>query len=212
MTIDSAKVYVVDDDASFRRILSRLLQAHGLEAESFASAATFLASGLAERTGCILLDVRMPELNGLDLHEELIRGNCTMPIIFLTGHGNIPMTVRAMKQGAADFLTKPVDADILLRAIRKALEENQRRVGDRMKVAETRARIRTLTPREYEVMKHVITGELNKQIDGDLDITEKTVKVHRARALEKMGVHSVAELVRVCTLAGIEPTTRADDA
>ncbi len=201
----ATKVFVVDDDASLRRSLARLFRANGIEAELFESAQKFLDSGLAARSGCVVLDVHMPGLSGLDMQETLARLECTMPIIFLTGRGDIPMSVRAMKKGAADFLTKPVDEEVLLAAIRKAMEENRRRNEDRALLESVRARIRLLTEREYEVMRHVIAGDLNKQIGGDLDIVEKTVKVHRARVMEKMGVDSVAELVRLCAVAGIMP-------
>jgi FixJ family two-component response regulator len=128
--------------------------------------------------------------------------------IFLTGRGDIPMSVRAMKAGAADFLTKPVDEAVLLRAVEKAFAENQRRIDERAQADAARARVLTLTERELEVMRHVIAGDLNKQIGGDLDIAEKTVKVHRARVMEKMGVTSVADLVRLCAIAGVEPVSR----
>ena len=205
MNGEKAIVHVVDDDASFRKSLLRLLMAHGLAAQAYDSAPDFLKNGLAARAGCILLDVRMPGLSGLDLQEELARAECTMPVIFLTGHGDIPKSVQAMKKGALDFLTKPVDEGVLLAAVRNALEqfEMHRRVHGEIEAVRTR--IRTLTEREREVMCHVIAGELNKQIGGRLGIVEKTIKVHRARVMEKMGVSSVAELVRLCALAGIEP-------
>ncbi|MGD9612001.1 MAG: response regulator transcription factor [Kiritimatiellia bacterium] len=204
----SPVVYVVDDDASFRKSLARLLRAHGFESRAYDSAAGFLESGLANRAGCIVLDIRMPGLSGLDLQEKLAQAECTMPVIFLTGHGNIPMSVRAMKKGATDFLTKPVDEDVLLKAIRNALAENELRNKEAVEIGAIRARIRTLTERELEVMRHVISGELNKQIGDRLGVVEKTIKVHRARVMEKMGVPSVAELVRLCSLAGIAPAEK----
>lgn len=205
MNSTSARVFVVDDDAAVRKSLARLLAAHGLHAEAFDSAAAFLKSGLADRAGCIVLDVRMAGLSGLDLQAELARAECALPIIFLTGHGDIPMSVKAMKGGAADFLTKPVDEEVLLAAIRRALELDRRRGAEYAQIAAVRARIGTLTEREHEVMRHVISGELNKQIGGDLGVVEKTIKVHRARVMEKLGVHSVVELVRLCAVAGVEP-------
>lgn len=204
------RIFVVDDDASFRKSLSRLFRTHGFEIETFDSAENFLKIDLANRSGCIVLDVQMPGLSGLDVQEALAKAECTMPIIFLSGRGDIPMSVRAMKTGAVDFLTKPVDEEALLKAIRSAMEENRRYEGERARIEEARSRIRTLTEREYEVMRHVIAGKLNKQIAGDLGVVEKTVKVHRARAMEKTGVRSVAELVRLCTLAEVEPAQIAE--
>ena len=204
----SPVVYVVDDDASFRKSLLRLFKAHGLSAQAHDSATDFLESGLANRVGCIVLDIRMPGLSGLDLQEALAQAECTMPVVFLTGHGNIPMSVRAMKKGATDFLTKPVDEDVLLKAVRNALAENEMRNKEAEEIGMVRARIRALTEREHEVMRHVIAGELNKQIGERLGVVEKTIKVHRARVMEKMGVPSVAELVRLCSLAGIEPAEK----
>ena len=198
-------VFIVDDDASFRKSLARLMQSHGIEVRLFDSATELFAEDLTGLAGCIVLDVRMPGLSGLEAQDRLNRINCTMPIIFLTGHGDIPMSVQAMKKGASDFLTKPVDEEILLGAIHKALADSRRVAGQQQKVEALRARLRTLTKREYEVMQHVISGELNKQIGGDLEIALKTVKVHRARVMEKLGVASIAELVRLCADAGVEP-------
>lgn len=201
----AAKVYIVDDDASFRKSLSRLMRSYGIEVRLFDSATSLFAEDLTALEGCIVLDVRMPGLSGLEAQDKLNQLNSAVPIIFLTGHGDIPMSVQAMKKGASDFLTKPVDEQVLLAAIHKALADGQRANGHQKKIETIRARLRTLTTREYEVMRHVISGELNKQIGADLDIVEKTVKVHRARMMEKMGVHSVAELVRLCAEAGVEP-------
>lgn len=207
MNASPPRAHIVDDDASLRKGLARLLRSNGIETEVFDSAAAFLKSGLANRSGCIVLDVHMPGLSGLDLQESLAAVACTMPIIFLTGRGDIPMSVQAMKRGATDFLTKPVDEEILLAAIGNAMAENRRRNEQQAQVDAVRARLRTLTEREHEVMRHVISGDLNKQIAGDLDIAEKTVKVHRARVMEKMRVDSVASLVRLCAAAGVEPAT-----
>lgn len=208
MNTETAIVYVVDDDASFRKSLLRLLKAHGLAAQAYDSAPDFLKSGLAARTGCIVLDVRMPGLSGLDLQEELARADCAMPVVFLTGHGDIPMSVQAMKKGAVDFLTKPVDEKSLLEAVRNALSRNEKHLRARAEIEVVRGRVGTLTEREFEVMRHVIAGQLNKQIGDRLGVVEKTIKVHRARVLEKMGVPSVAELVRLCALAGIDPAEK----
>jgi len=198
-------VHIVDDDASFRKSLERLLRVRGYQTEAFESADAFLRSGIMNRAGCILLDVHMPGLDGLALQQALARTRCTMPVIFLTGRGDIPMSVRAIKAGAADFLTKPVDVDVLLGALRKAFEEHARRREEQVAQDAVRARVQTLTERELDVLRHLLTGALNKQIGGDLEIAEKTVKVHRGRVMEKMGVSSVAELVRLCALVGIQP-------
>lgn len=205
MSGPAAIVHIVDDDASFRKSLERLLRLRGFQTASFESADAFLRRGVTGRTGCILLDVHMPGLDGLSLQQSLARSRCTMPVIFLTGRGDIPMSVRAIKAGAADFLTKPVDVDVLLQAIRKAFEENQRRCAAQAQQDAVRQRVHTLTGRELDVLRHMLTGALNKQIGSDLDIAEKTVKVHRGRVMEKMGVTSVAELVRLCALIGLEP-------
>lgn len=205
MSAPAGTVHIVDDDASFRKSLERLLRVRGYQTEAFESADAFLRSGIMNRAGCILLDVHMPGLDGLALQQALARTRCTMPVIFLTGRGDIPMSVRAIKAGAADFLTKPVDVDVLLGALRKAFEENARRREEQVAQDAVRARVQTLTERELDVLRHLLTGALNKQIGGDLEIAEKTVKVHRGRVMEKMGVSSVAELVRLCALVGIQP-------
>ncbi len=205
MSAPAGIVHIVDDDASFRKSLERLLRVRGYQTEAFESADAFLRSGIMNRAGCILLDVHMPGLDGLALQQALARTRCTMPVIFLTGRGDIPMSVRAIKAGAADFLTKPVDVDVLLGALRKAFEEHARRREEQVAQDAVRARVQTLTERELDVLRHLLTGALNKQIGGDLEIAEKTVKVHRGRVMEKMGVSSVAELVRLCALVGIQP-------
>ena len=201
-------VHIVDDEESLRRGLARLLKSHGHATELFASADDFIAAGLQDRAGCLVLDVHMPGLNGLELQEAMARARCHLPIIFLTGRGDIPTSVRAMKAGAADFLTKPVDEEILLAAIERALAEDERRRAEQVRVDAVRARLSTLTAREFEVMRHVIAGALNKQIGDALAIAEKTVKIHRGRVMEKTGVDSVAELVRLCELAGVPPADR----
>jgi FixJ family two-component response regulator len=207
MTAAKAVVHVVDDDASFRASLVRLLRANGLAAEGYDSAPDFLRRRRPDGAGCVVLDVRMPGVSGLGLQEELAAEDCAMPVIFLTGHGDVPTSVRAMKKGAVDFLTKPVDEEIVLAAIRHALSEDEIRSRTRREISAVRERIRTLTAREREVMQHVIAGELNKQIGDRLGVAEKTVKVHRARVMAKMGVNSVAELVRLCLRAGIAPAS-----
>ncbi|HMP77566.1 MAG TPA: response regulator [Kiritimatiellia bacterium] len=198
-------VHIIDDDASFRKSVERLLRVRGYPTESFESADAFLRGGVSGRAGCILLDVHMPGLDGLALQQALARTRCTMPVIFLTGRGDIPMSVRAIKAGAADFLTKPVDDEVLLAALRKAFAEGARRRAEQAMQDAVRERVHTLTERELDVLRHLLTGALNKQIGGSLDIAEKTVKVHRGRVMEKMGVTSVAELVRLCALVDIQP-------
>ena len=153
--------------------------------------------------GCLVLDVAMPGLNGLELQQALIAGGHELAIVFLTGHGDIPMSVQAMKRGAVDFLTKPVNDDDLLNAVRVAIEKDRLQREERAEVADIQQRLATLTPREREVLQHLITGQLNKQIAADLGTVEKTIKVHRARVLEKMQVHSVAELVHLAERVGI---------
>lgn len=208
MTECLSRAFIIDDDPSFRKGLGRLLKANGIESESFDSAERFMNQDLSRCAGCILLDVHLPGLNGLELQERLARAACVMPVVFISGRGDIPTSVRAMKAGAADFLTKPVDEAVLMEAVRKAFALDSQLRGARTQVEEARDRAHALTERELEVTRHVIAGALNKQIGGDLAIAEKTVKVHRGRAMEKLGVSSVAELVRLCALAGIEPADR----
>jgi len=201
-------VHIVDDDPSALRGLTRLIRAAGMRAESFASAGDFLASGKRDGPGCIVLDVRMPEMTGPDLQEELAKADYCMPIIFLSAHGDVPTTALTMKRGAVDFLTKPVDRDDLLGAIRAALAldaESRAQLGVR---GSARQRLEKLTPREHEVMSYVISGMLNKQIAVELGIAEYTVKVHRGRVMHKLGIDSVPELVRLCEKAGVAPAKR----
>jgi FixJ family two-component response regulator len=198
-------VFVVDDDASMRSSLARLLRSADLAVETYASADEFLASDAwGRRPGCLVLDVRMPGLDGLALQEELLSRDDTLPIIFITGHGDIPMAVDTMKKGAIEFLPKPFDDEELLRAVRNGLEMNARARTAFAERAAILKRLESLTPREYEVLTWVITGMLNKQIAGVLGITEKTVIVHRGRVLQKMAVTSVAELVQLAAKAGVQ--------
>ena len=201
-------VFIIDDDASVRKSLSRLLRSAGYMAETFASAEEFLGREHFNGIGCLLLDVQMPGLTGMDLQEELNRADYHMPIIFITGHGNIPMSVEAMKKGAVDFLTKPFDDKELLQAIEKAIEKDTYARAEYDETLDIRKRIELLTSRELEVLRYVITGMLNKQIALKLDIAEKTVKVHRGRIMEKLCVDSVAELVRLTEKVGIKPTEK----
>jgi RNA polymerase sigma factor (sigma-70 family) len=193
---------VVDDDAAVLKGLSRLLRSAGLAVATFSSPREFLDRHDPNAPGCLVLDVAMPELNGLELQRTLLARGHEPPIIFLTGHGDIPMSVKAIKRGAVDFLTKPVSDDDLLTAVRDAIEKDRRQRQARAEVADIQQRLATLTPREREVLEHVISGQLNKQIAADLGTVEKTVKVHRARVMAKMKVQSVAELVRLAERAG----------
>ena len=194
---EDATVFVVDDDASVRRSTERLVRSERLGVRSFASASEFLAAAPVERPACLVLDVRMPGGSGLDLQHELAQRGVEVPIIFLTGHGDIPTTVRAMKAGAVEFLTKPVRPRELLAAIGAALERDRVSQRTRFELAELRERYERLTPREREVMRFVVAGLLNKQIAGELGAAERTVKFHRAHIMEKMRADSLAELVRI---------------
>jgi FixJ family two-component response regulator len=198
-------VFIVDDDPAVLKSLSRLLRAARLAVVTFPSPQDFLARHDPGLPGCLVLDVAMPGLNGLELQQALIAGGHELPIVFLTGHGDIPMSVQAMKRGAVDFLTKPVNDDDLLKAIHAAFEQDRLQRQVRAEVAEIRQRLASLTPREREVLEHVIAGHLNKQTAADLGAAEKTIKVHRARVMGKMKVQSVAELVHLAERAGIGP-------
>jgi RNA polymerase sigma factor (sigma-70 family) len=205
MTQREPTVFIVDDDPSARRGLTRLVRAAGLAVESFGSAVDFLASDGCDGPGCIVLDVKMPGMTGPELQEKLCRDDYSMPIIFISAHGDVPTTAKAMKKGAVDFLAKPVDREDLLRAIEDSLKKDRERREALADLSVIRERLAKLTPREQDVMRYVITGMLNKQIAGELDISEETVKIHRGRAMHKLGVVSVAELVRLCERAGIDP-------
>jgi FixJ family two-component response regulator len=200
------KVYLVDDEPDLRRALERLLRAEGCEVEGFNSAAEFLAQVPPEAPGCIVLDVAMPGIDGLAMQQRLTASGGLLPIVFLTGHGDIPMSVRAVKAGAVDFLTKPVKGVDLLRAVGAALDLSDQRQAQRAELSDLLARAAQLTPREREVFGHVIAGRLNKIIADRIGTTEQTVKVHRARVMDKMGAESVADLVRIGQRIGIDPT------
>jgi len=201
-------VFIIDDDASVCKSLSRLLRSLGFEAETFASAELFLERKHYDGVGCIVLDVQMPGLSGMDLQKELNKADYHMPIIFITGHGDIPMSVEAMKKGAVDFLTKPFDDRELLQAVEKAIEKDTSARAEYGETLDIRRRIELLTPRENEILRYIITGMLNKQIALKLDIAEKTGKVHRGRIMEKLRVDSVADLVRLAEKAGIKPAEK----
>jgi len=198
-------VFIIDDDPSALRGLTRLVRAAGFKVEAFTSAADFLAFGKLDGPGCIVLDVRMPEMTGPELQEQLGQDEYVMPIIFLSAHGDVLTTAEAMKKGAVDFLTKPIDRDDLLGAIRVSLAKDAENRAQRAEISSIREHIKTLTPREYEVMTYVITGMLNKQIAAELGISEETVKIHRGRVMQKLGTASTVELVRLCEKAGIKP-------
>jgi FixJ family two-component response regulator len=191
-------VFVVDDDASIRRALARLIKSAGYQVNTFASAREFLESGYhSQGPGCLVLDVRMPGLSGLDLQRELQNANLMLPVVFMTGHGDIPMSVKAMKAGAVDFLPKPVKDTDLLRAIKQALARAVHDRAERSELEDIQIRVEKLTPRERQVMDLVAKGLLNKQIAFELGTVEKTIKVHRARVMQKMQVQSLADLVRL---------------
>jgi FixJ family two-component response regulator len=196
-------VFLLDDEPRMVKALTRLLTAEGFTVRGFTSAKTFLESYRADDVSCLVLDVAMPELNGLDLQERLTHRGILLPIVFLTGHGDIPMSVQAVKAGAVDFLTKPVNDADLLRAVRAALQRAAEQRAVETEMAVLRQRYASLTPREREVMAHVVAGQLNKQIAGDLGTGEQTIKVHRARVMEKMAVDSLADLVRAGERLGL---------
>jgi FixJ family two-component response regulator len=203
MTRASARVSIIDDDASVRRGLARLVKAAGYDVETFASPHEYLAQPRPEDPCCLLLDVRMPGLSGLDLQEALARTGHRVSIVFVSGHGDIPGSVKAMKSGAVDFLIKPVDDRELLGAIERAVAKALQDRREQAVTTDVHDRIKTLTPREAQVFALVVTGRLNKQIAADLGIGEKTVKVHRGRVMEKMRARSVAELVRLADQGGV---------
>jgi FixJ family two-component response regulator len=200
-------VFVVDDDPSVRKSLARLVATAEYKVETFASAREFLARPLPEGPCCLVLDVRMPGLTGLALQEALATAGSQLSIVFITGYGDVPTTVKAMKGGALDVLTKPVNDRVLLSAIERAVTRARQRWREHAKITEIQDRIKTLTPRETEVFALVVTGMLNKQIASDLGVSEKMVKVHRARVIHKMRAGSLAELVRLADQGGVIAAT-----
>jgi FixJ family two-component response regulator len=198
-------VHVVDDDDDARKGTARLLAAAGFQTRVYATASEFLASLEPEAPGCIILDVRLPDQSGLDLQVALANHAVSLPIIFMTGHGEIPDTVRAIQRGAVDFLTKPVDGKVLLDAVSRALTQDAAARIVRERQRDRRRRYERLTPREREVFLHLISGQLNKQVAADLQITERTIKLHRANILQKLEVDSMAELARLAADLGIDP-------
>jgi FixJ family two-component response regulator len=206
MSAETPIVFVVDDDRSVRDALRRLITSVGMTVEVFPTAQAFLSAPRGDAPGCLILDVRLPGLSGLDLQRELVNSNATLPIIFLTGHGDIPMSVQAMKAGAIEFLTKPFRGQDLLDAIRHAIDRDRVARTERHELAELRRRYDTLTPRERDVMAGVVAGLLNKQISAEFGTTEATVKEQRGQVMLKMRAGSVAELVRSTGRLGIAPS------
>jgi len=205
MTEKTPTVFIVDDDPSVRKALKRLIESVGLEVETLTSAQEFSDQEQPDKPSCLVLDVRMPGLSGLDLQDELAARGLNMPIIFITGHGNIPMGVRAMKAGAVDFIEKPFDDQALLDAIHQAIEQDRKARLEQAKIKEILRRVGLLTHRERQVFALVVTGIFNKQIAFELGTSEKTIKVHRARIMQKMQAKSLADLVRLAEKAGVYP-------
>jgi FixJ family two-component response regulator len=202
---DEPIVYLLDDEPEVLKALTRLLRAGGLQVRGFTSALEFLAHERDPGPACLVLDLAMPEIDGLEVQERLRRRGAQLPIVFLTGHGSIPLSVRTLKAGAEDFLTKPVNATELLAAIRAALQRASQQQAQCVELVALRERFASLTPREREVLDHVIAGKLNKQIAADLGTGEQNIKVHRGRLMRKMGVRSVVDLARMAERLGRTP-------
>jgi FixJ family two-component response regulator len=200
---DQPIVFVVDDDASMRQALTRLFHSVRLRVEAFESATEFFQSRRPNVSSCLVLDVRLPGLSGLDFQAELTKADVRIPIVFMTGHGDIPMTVRAMKAGAIDFLTKPFRDQDMLDAVAIAIQQDQRRREHEIKMSEVRAHFESLTPREREIMALVAAGLMSKQIAAEINLSEITVKVHRSHLMRKMGARTVADLVRMAETLGL---------
>jgi FixJ family two-component response regulator len=196
-------VFVVDDDSSVRRLITILLTVSGYRVETFATAQEFLEANCASPLACLILDVQLPGLNGLGLQQTLIERGRLLPIVFITGHGDIPTSVKAMKAGAVDFLPKPFREETLLSAVRTALDRCRREATVQSDLGEIQKLLTTLSPREAEVLPHIVAGRLNKQIGAELGIAEQTVKIHRAQIKKKLQVQSTAELVRLAVKAGV---------
>ena len=205
MVTDQPVVFVVDDDAAVLRGIERLLRAHGFNARPFSSPSSFLRAIDPSISGCILLDLSLPEVTGLDVQKHLLAAGNFQPIVFLSGYGTIRASVQAMKAGAIDFIEKPFEESLLLATVERAIERDRAQRARRSESEVYAARLELLTPRERQVLGHVIAGRLNKQIAARLGTAEKTIKVHRARVMDKMSVRSVAELTRVADFIGIQP-------
>jgi len=196
-TSERGVVHVVDDDASMRDALRGLFDSMGLDTRTYAAAGEFLATRVIDKPGCIVIDVRLPDINGLDFHAQLIQSGVRLPVVVITGYGNIPMSVRAMKRGAVDFLSKPFNDQDMIDAVTAAIERDRRRRTVDDNVSQMRQRFGTLSPREQQVMLLVTAGKMNKQVAADLGISEITVKIHRGAAMRKMGARTLADLVRM---------------
>ena len=201
-------VYLVDDDPQVLRSLARLLGSAGMQVRAFASARSFLDEVGADASGCVVLDLAMPGQDGLELQQVMFERGYGLAVVFLSGKGDVPHSVRALKRGAVDFLTKPVDGEALLAAVRDALERSRQARQARTERLEFERRLATLTPREREVLHYAVSGRLNKQIAHELGTVEKTIKVHRSRLMRKLGARSVAELARLADRAGLDPAPR----
>jgi len=196
-------VFVVDDESAVGVSIQRLLHSVGLEARHFTSASEFLRAKRPDAPGCIVLDVRLPDLSGLDLQQELAKANVDLPVIFVTGHADIPMTVRAMKAGAVEFLTKPFREQELLEAVQRAISRHRQILDQRASMRVLQSRYELLTPREREVYPLVASGLLNKQVAAELNASEKTIKVHRGQLMQKMEAHSLSDLIRMAEQLGV---------
>jgi FixJ family two-component response regulator len=196
-TNERAIVHVVDDDASMRAALEGLFDSVGLETQTYAAAREFLATSISDRPGCIVIDIRLPDMNGLDVQAQLTEMGVRLPVVMMTGHGDIPMSVRAMKRGAVDFLPKPFHDQDMLDAVMSAIERDRQRRTIEGDVSQMQQRFGTLSPRELQVMLLVTAGKMNKQVAGDLGISEITAKIHRGAAMRKMGARTLADLVRM---------------
>ena len=209
MTEPSRMVFIVDDDRDVCTALRRLIRSVGIDVQTFTSAQDFLRADRPQVPGCLVLDVRLPDLSGLNLQEKLSEAKIDLPIIFITGHGDIPMTVRAMKAGALEFLTKPVQEQDLLEAIQRGIERHRQLLAQRAEASDLRHRYDSLTPREREVFPMVTSGLLNKQIAAELGASEKAIKIHRGQVMLKMKAESLAHLVRIAERLGLAPSRRS---